>query len=162
MTNEERNEEVDLTKIKMFDYVIRNMTLLSNADHSYRVKKMSFPPKFNLTVEPITNISTTQKDLRLGLRFVIETDVEEGRSVDSLEVFIYFFFHFEGDLESHIESVNPKTKEIRLKAGLWLALAEASYSTARGVLLQKTTGTVFEPLILPLFDISNLIAPEYR
>lgn len=105
-----------------------------------------------------TAFNFSEKLCRFTL-FVKFSAVDKEKNPLGLEAEYGIDFHF------HIDNLNDylvhkEGNEVQVDSILGSTLCGISYSTARGIILQKMHGSYFEGVILPIVDPSQLLKPE--
>lgn len=105
-----------------------------------------------------TAFNFSEKLCRFTL-FVKFAAVDKEKNPLGLEAEYGIDFHF------HIDNLNDylvhkEGNEVQVDSILGSTLCGISYSTARGIILQKMHGSYFEGVILPIVDPSQLLKPE--
>lgn len=69
---------------------------------------------------------------------------------------VEFIFHIE-NLDYYVSSVDHEKKSIVFHDILPYTLLSIVYSTSRGIVLSRTTGTILDGVILPVINVQDLI-----
>lgn len=86
---------------------------------------------------------------RFRLFFQLVALDQEGQKL-GVEVEYGLEFHFE--VENVTDFIQKEGEETRLDIGLMATLLGMAFSTARGIIFERTRGTFFEGIVLPVID----------
>ncbi len=96
-----------------------------------------------------------EKGVRIRLEAKLEGHDDDDKNL-GLEAEYGIEFHFVVD---NIEDfIDEEKEEVEIKGILWGTLVGIAYSTARGIIFDRTQGTFFKGVILPVIDPKKLIA----
>lgn len=123
-------ENFDITKLK-----------------GHRVQN-SLEIKFNL------NEKLAKADLRVDIRTESTGNEEEEATGSYLLSFIYVIENMEK------LALPGKNNLLQINPLLTNSIASVTYSTARGILISKLQGTVFENFVLPVLNPNKLLFPD--
>ena len=91
---------------------------------------------------------------RIRLYFNFTAENQEKKEIGlQAEIAIEYHFKIE-NLESHLN------KEDKLDLALAASLMNISYSTSRGIILEKTQSSYFKGIILPVIDSTKILTNE--
>jgi hypothetical protein len=138
---------VDPTKIALRKVKIAK-AIIEHPDDSMPIEIKGF--KTDVAFKTALNLE--DKLVKTELELKIETD-SEGSASAICNYYIHFIFY--------ISNLNDLAKiennALIVSKSLHSTLASVSYSTARGMLLDRLQNTVFEDFILPIVNSNNLI-----
>lgn len=103
---------------------------------------MSYKGGFNLT----------DKRVRAELEIKVKTDSEQSNEATG---FFNLHFYYQVDNLDELSRMNNEVLEV--SGDLQSTLASISYSTARGILLTRFQGTIFQDFYLPIIQPSRLL-----
>ncbi|MBL7859523.1 MAG: hypothetical protein JNJ65_00080 [Cyclobacteriaceae bacterium] len=94
-------------------------------------------------------------------RFLFDVNIDALDESDNLigvngQYNVEFVFHIE-NLEYYVTSVDHEKKNIIFHDILPYTLLSIVYSTSRGIVLSRTTGTILDGVILPVINVQDLI-----
>lgn len=115
----------------------------------------SFDVSF-LNVGVNANFDTNTDNNTVTVHLVFSYDYGDETSGDLLRLLHYngsFTFGFD-DLKNFI---NSETKNVRLPNNVLERLLDLSISTARGIIIAKSTGSFINKYYLPVFDVKRLL-----
>jgi hypothetical protein len=96
------------------------------------------------------------KQAKADLTIEVDTDSQGGNTEEAKALFHLIFIFKVDNLEELVAETDDKQLEVDPMLGS--AIAGVSYSTARGILLTRLQGTVFQKFILPVINPSQLLA----
>ncbi|SEK81270.1 hypothetical protein [Parapedobacter koreensis] len=111
----------------------------------------------NVGVDVYFNTDADNNKVTIHLAF--SYDYGDDASGDLLRLFHYkgsFAFELD-DLKSLI---SPETKNVRLPGNVLERLLDLSISTARGIIIAKSTGSFINKYYLPVFDVTRLLKDD--
>lgn len=149
-TVQPRKGEVIPEKIFIKDIKITNAQVNSVSDFDTSSDETEFD--LSLTTKTLFNEEK-------GCRIIFEVDIskinENQVTLASATFTIKFDFQIE-NLDTFLNYSEDKTS-MTADAEIGIALMGIAYSTARGILLSRTAGTVLEGIILPVIDPAVLL-----
>lgn len=142
-------QEIHLIKVNVFKTNI--LTSEEYLEKPIKVKDFSF----GLSHESQYNLKASRINIRLYIE--LEGTNRKGDNIDLTgEYGIEFYFHIE-NIEKYIKEIKEEEKQASVEKILGMTLLSIAYSTARGIILERTQGTPFNGVILPVLDISNVL-----
>jgi hypothetical protein len=95
-----------------------------------------------------------EKGVRIRLEAILEGHDDDDKPL-GLEAEYGIEFHFVVD---NIEDfIDEEEDEVEIKGILWGTLMGIAYSTARGIIFDRTQGTFFKGVIIPVIDPKKLV-----
>lgn len=123
-------------------------------DQPARASTFAFGMAKDIANDPETNRS------RYRLYFTLEAQDAEGQALGlKVEYGIEFHFYVE-NFQDFIHY--PATGQPRIDAALGATLLGIAYSTARGIVFERTRGTFFDGILLPVIDPFKVLADQYE
>ena len=99
-----------------------------------------------------------EKQCRIRLQIKL-TALDEHEKPKGLEAEYGIEFHYKiENLESFL--IHEKQNRVQIESILGNTLASISYSSARGIILERMQGTYFDGVILPIIDPDDLMRSE--
>lgn len=96
------------------------------------------------------------KQAKADLTIEVNTDSKGGNTEEAKALFHLIFIFKVDNLEELVTETSPK--QLKVDPMLGSSIAGISYSTARGILLTRLQGTVFQKFILPVINPAQLLA----
>ena len=139
-------ESISVTQVKVFKSIVTTTP-------EYLEKPLK-PGNFKVNFSQNSAFNFDLKNIRVRLEILLD-------GIDDQEKFIgiqgdfglEFHFHVE-NLEAFIEERNGKKK---VSSVLGNTLISIAYSTARGIVIERTQGTFLNGIILPIIDPKELL-----
>ena len=116
--------------------------------------------RFNFGVANQIAYHLARNMARYRLYFTLEAQDQEGKPL-GVKVEYGIEFHFE------VENLNDFAKEqqdgtFQLDATMGATLLGIAFSTARGIIFERTRGTFFDGVILPVVDPFKVLEEKYK
>ncbi|QED37011.1 hypothetical protein FK178_04480 [Antarcticibacterium arcticum] len=129
-------------------------------------EQISSPPEFNVEaiqyhgfhVDMEVNMEPTEDLLKADLRIEVVTESEGGNEEEAQAVFRIVYIIRIGNLANF--TLEHKGDRIVLESELGNYIAAVTYSTSRGILLQRVAGTGLKDFILPVIDTDSILNGE--
>lgn len=144
-----RPEKIHIVSINIFKANLD--TAEAYLDHP--VKPVSFSFDFGKEIAHIFE----EGHSRLRLYFHLAALGKEGEKL-GVEVEYGIEFHFR--VENFQDFVQEKKGNIQMDAGFVATLLGMAFSTARGIVFERTRGTFFEGIVLPVIDPYKALLEE--
>lgn len=117
------------------------------------------PSNFRVGFAQNSSFSFENRNVRIRLDVIIEGIDEKENTVGLTGEFgIEFHFH----VENFDEFVELKEGKKKVSFVLGLTLLNIAYSTARGLILERTHGTYFNGIIIPVIDTHELMKTKHH
>ena len=152
MKPEQSSTSIDIDKLALLKVTVFKAHL--EANEAFR----DTPKPINeFGVETATDSAFNFKDklcrFRLYLKF---TAIDSEKNQVGLDAEYGIEFHYQIDnLNDYL--IHKEGNEVQVDTGLGTTLCAISYSTARGIILERMQGTYFDGAILPIVDAGKLL-----
>jgi len=139
-------EDINLLRINVLNVNV-NATK-EYIDKPVKAYKVSIKSAYDI------GLNKTENACRFHIHFNFTGENQEKKEI-GLQADISIEYHFKIEkLESFID------KEDKLELALAASLMHISYSTSRGIILEKTQSTYFKGIILPVIDSTKILINE--
>jgi hypothetical protein len=139
-------------KIEILNFRIVKGNIESPWDYDTNVE---FSYSSNVNIDMGFNIE--QKLARTNIKISIETDDNKDNTEEAKAFFEFLFFFQIENLEDLIDGPSEDDHSVATHNDLQNALVSITYSTARGVLMSRLQGTIFDNFILPIVDPNTFV-----
>ncbi len=155
MKTKQNNTSIDIDKLSLLKITVFKAHL--EASEAFR----DAPKSINeFAVETATDSAFNFKEklcrFRLFLKFAAQDKEMQALGLDA-EYGIEFHYHI-ANLNDYL--IHKEGNEVEVDSKLGITLCGVSYSTARGIILERMQGTWFDGVILPIVDASQIITSE--
>jgi hypothetical protein len=155
MKPDQNNTSIDIDKLTLLNVKVFKAHL--EANETFRDAPQTI---HEYSVETATDSAFNFKDKLCRFRLFLKVsalDPEKNQLGLDAEYGIEFHFHIE-NLNDYL--IHQEGNEVRVNSNLGTCLCGISYSTARGIILERMQGTYFHGVILPIVDASKLLQKE--
>jgi hypothetical protein len=152
MKTEQNNTSIDIDKLALLKVTVFKAHLEANEAFRDAPKPIS-----EFAVETATDSAFNFKEklcrFRLYLKF---TAMDSDKNQPGLDAEYGIEFHYRiNNLNDYL--IHKEGNEVQVDTGLGTTLCAISYSTARGIILERMQGTYFDGAILPIVDASKIL-----
>ena len=155
MTKAKRKVSIDSDKIHL--HAIKVFKVHFEASEEFRSR---FQEVKSYTTDAALDSAFNFEEKQCRIRLYIKlTAVDEQEKPKGLEAEYGIEFHFMVEnLDSFL--IHEKQNQVKIDGILGNTLASISYSTARGIILERLQGTYFDGVVLPVIDPNHLMESE--
>ncbi len=111
---------------------------------------------YQLTNNFRLSFSLKGKQAKADLTIEVDSDSKGGNTEEAKALFHLIFIFKVENLDELVTETD--SKQLKVDPMLGSSIAGISYSTARGILLTRLQGTVFQKFILPVINPAQLLA----
>lgn len=156
MKKEDESPVIQPDKIQLSEVVVLKSTV--NGEDHY-LKRPSKPEKVELGVSAVPKFDLSQNQCHFRLQILLSGHNTEGIPIGFNADFL-FDFHF--IVENMADFAVLQKGETKIRPILGATLMGICFSTARGMVIERTKGTPFAGFILPVINPSKVLFESLR
>lgn len=146
--------KVDISKISLLHVEIVSFSIKNDINTPVRKSDIK---KIDFTFNTELRFNVELKETLIKLKVDVIATHEKSSEIEVGGNFVLDFIYKSENFEDYIRVEDEKNKKLDLTPAFILTLLGLSYSTARGIIFSRSSGTILEGILLPIIAPATLL-----